>query len=72
MESGGVLDITREMLINKPPFYTSNTSPTNSLKMWLFFLISLAAAFNNPAGVEIWCGKAYQSTYASSNSTCWD
>lgn len=31
--------------------------------MWLFLFLGLAVAFNNPPGVDIWCGKAYQSTY---------
>ncbi|KAJ5488981.1 hypothetical protein N7539_003871 [Penicillium diatomitis] len=25
----------------------------------LFFILAVATAFNNPAGVDIWCGKAY-------------
>lgn len=33
----------------------------------LFFVLGLAAAFNNPPGVDIWCGKAYRATYVISN-----
>ena len=25
--------------------------------------VTVEAQFNNPPGVDIWCGKAYQSTY---------
>lgn len=32
---------------------------------FLLFILGLAAAFNNPPGVDIWCGKAYRSTYVS-------
>lgn len=27
------------------------------------FAQSVVAQFNNPAGVDIWCGKAYRATY---------
>lgn len=32
--------------------------------IWLlFFVLGLAVAFNNPPGVDIWCGKAYRATF---------
>lgn len=33
----------------------------------LSFMLGLAAAFNNPPGVDIWCGKAYRATYVIAN-----
>lgn len=35
-----------------------------SFALWLGAL-GLTAAFNNPPGVDIWCGKAYRATYAA-------
>ncbi|PYI24146.1 hypothetical protein BO99DRAFT_478667 [Aspergillus violaceofuscus CBS 115571] len=34
-------------------------------------LVPLSAAFNNPPGVDIWCGKAYRATNASFNPGGW-
>lgn len=36
---------------------------------WLLFIVGLAAAFNNPPGVDIWCGKAYRPTYEPQSAT---
>jgi hypothetical protein len=37
--------------------------PHLGLMIWLlFFMLDLAVAFNNPPGVDIWCGKAYRAT----------
>ena len=30
--------------------------------------LPLSVAFNNPAGVGIWCGKAYESRYDGNSS----
>jgi len=32
---------------------------------WFSLFLGLAAAFNNPPGVDIWCGKAYRPTYVT-------
>ncbi|CEJ58603.1 hypothetical protein PMG11_07255 [Penicillium brasilianum] len=37
----------------------------------LFFMLGLAAAFNNPPGVDIWCGKAYRATNVSFEPGGW-
>ncbi|RAH67875.1 uncharacterized protein BO66DRAFT_430387 [Aspergillus aculeatinus CBS 121060] len=34
-------------------------------------LVPLSAAFNNPPGVDIWCGKAYRASNASFNPGGW-
>ncbi|GAD96679.1 conserved hypothetical protein [Paecilomyces variotii No. 5] len=41
-----------------------------SLALW-FGTFSLAAAFNNPPGVDIWCGKAYRASNASFEPGGW-
>ncbi|KAL1311383.1 hypothetical protein AAFC00_001551 [Neodothiora populina] len=38
---------------------------------FIFLLIAGATAFNNPRGVDIWCGKAYRPTNASFNPGGW-
>jgi hypothetical protein len=40
---------------------------TSPMLVPLFFMLGLAAAFNNPPGVDIWCGKAYRATYVIAN-----
>ncbi|KAF7720291.1 Glycoside hydrolase superfamily protein [Penicillium ucsense] len=37
----------------------------------LFFILAVATAFNNPPGVDIWCGKAYRATNASFEPGGW-
>ncbi|OJJ46012.1 hypothetical protein ASPZODRAFT_67140 [Penicilliopsis zonata CBS 506.65] len=39
--------------------------------MWLFLFFTSVLAFNNPPGVDIWCGKAYRSSNASFNPGGW-
>jgi hypothetical protein len=34
--------------------------------IWPFMFLGLATAFDNPPGVDTWCGKAYKSTYVIS------
>ena len=41
------------------------------LSFYVIPLISSAAAFNNPPGVDIWCGKAYRPENASFNPGGW-
>lgn len=50
--------------INKPhPFLRKLlSSHFKPMMFWLFSILGVAAAFNNPPGVDIWCGKAYYPT----------
>ncbi|KAJ5802930.1 uncharacterized protein N7503_005380 [Penicillium pulvis] len=41
------------------------------MMFWLFSILGVAAAFNNPPGVDIWCGKAYYPTNASFEPGGW-
>ena len=39
-------------------------APHTGSMIWpVFFVLGLAVAFNNPPGVDIWCGKAYRATF---------
>lgn len=59
---GLMIDHNGQDADKQTPFLQIEHSPNDCPKMWLFLLIGLAAAFNNPPGVDIWCGKAYRST----------